>query len=124
MNVKLETIIFYVKDVENIKIFYTDTFNLKVIEKDDGWVLLNAGAANIGFHKIGDKYLEKISGNYKFDNNVKIVFEIDFNMELARNELISKNVEMKEIKTFENYDYWLCDGVDPGGNVFQLKKMK
>ena len=31
---------------------------------------------------------------------------------------------MREIKTFENYDYWLCDGEDLEGNVFQLKQRK
>jgi hypothetical protein len=31
---------------------------------------------------------------------------------------------MKEIKTFDNYDYWLCDGEDLEGNVFQLKQRK
>jgi hypothetical protein len=31
---------------------------------------------------------------------------------------------MREIKTFDNYEYWLCDGEDPEGNVFQLKRKK
>jgi hypothetical protein len=31
---------------------------------------------------------------------------------------------MQQIKTFENYDYWLCDGADPEGNIFQLKQRK
>jgi hypothetical protein len=31
---------------------------------------------------------------------------------------------VKEITTFDNYDYWLCDGEDPEGNVFQLRQRK
>jgi len=31
---------------------------------------------------------------------------------------------MREIKTFDGYAYWLCDGQDPEGNVFQLKQSK
>ncbi|PWN63304.1 VOC family protein [Chryseobacterium oncorhynchi] len=124
MNVKLNSIILYVQDIELLKNFYVENFNLKVIEEDHIWVLMSAGTVNIGLHKIGDEYLEKIETGYQFDNNTKLVFEIDLNIETARNELLLRNVQMREIKTFENYDFWLCDGIDPEGNVFQLKYRK
>ena len=124
MNVKLNSIILYVQNIELLKNFYVENFNLKVIEEDHIWVLMSAGTVNIGLHKIGDEYLEKIEAGYQFDNNIKLVFEIDLNIETARNELLSRNVQMREIKTFENYDFWLCDGTDPEGNVFQLKCRK
>ncbi|MFP7656238.1 VOC family protein [Chryseobacterium proteolyticum] len=124
MNVKFDTLILYVQNIPLIKKFYTENFNLPVIEEDASWLLLNAGSVQIGFHKIGDRYLEKINAGHQFDNNTKIVFEIDTDIEQARNEFVSKNILMREIKTFENYDYWLCDGTDPEGNVFQLKSKK
>jgi predicted enzyme related to lactoylglutathione lyase len=124
MIVKFDTIIFYVQSVEVAKKFYIEHFSLTLIDEDPTWVLLNAGAINIGFHKIGDQFLKEIDVDYKFDNNTKIVFEIDVDIEWARNELLSKNIQMREIKTFENYDFWLCDGTDPEGNVFQLKSRK
>lgn len=124
MNAQLSTIILYVKDVPLLKNFYVKNFNLKVIEEDPIWALLDAGGAKIGLHKIGDQYLEKIESGYIFDNNTKIVFEIDIDIELVRNEMISKNIQMREIKTFDNYPFWLCDGTDPEGNVFQLKSKK
>lgn len=124
MNVKLNSIILYVQNIELLKNFYVENFNLKVIEEDHIWILMSAGVVNIGLHKIGDEYLEKIEAGYQFDNNTKLVFEIDLNIETARNELLSRNVQVREIKTFENYDFWLCDGTDPEGNVFQLKCKK
>lgn len=124
MNVKFDTLILYVQNIPLIKKFYTENFNLPVIEEDASWLLLNAGSVQIGFHKIGDRYLEKINAGHQFDNNTKIVFEIDTDIEQARNEFVSKNILMREIKIFENYDYWLCDGTDPEGNVFQLKSKK
>jgi len=124
MNAQLETIILYVKNVQLLRNFYVDYFNLKVIEEDPIWVLLDAGVAHIGLHKIGDQYLEKIEAGHLFDNNTKLVFEIDIDIESARNELVSRNIQMKEIKTFEDYPFWLCDGTDPKGNVFQLKSKK
>lgn len=124
MNIKLDTIIFYVQNTHLLKNFYVENFNLKVIEEDSVWVLMNAGSINIGLHKIGDQYLEKIEPGYQFDNNTKLVFEVDTDIESARNELLSKKVEMRAIKTFDHYDFWLCDGTDPEGNVFQLKCRK
>ncbi|SHK56632.1 VOC family protein [Chryseobacterium polytrichastri] len=124
MNATFDTLILYVKNVELLKNFYVENFNLKVIEEDSIWVLLNAGNVHIGFHKIGDQYLDKIEAGHTFDNNTKIVFTIDVDIELARNEFLSKNIQMREIKTFDNYDFWLCDGTDPEGNVFQLKSRK
>lgn len=121
MNTKLDTILFYVKNIEVMKNFNVENFYVKVIEEDAIWALLNAGGVNLAFHKIGDQYLEKIDEGYLFDNNTKIVFTVDLDIESARNELLSKNVQMRKIKTFENYDFWLCDGTDPEGNVFQLK---
>ena len=73
---------------------------------------------------MGDTYLNKLSDTHKFNNNVKIVFEIEEDINSLRLKLLGKNVSMREIKTFENYDYWLCDGEDPEGNVFQLKQRK
>ncbi|MFS4430437.1 VOC family protein [Chryseobacterium sp. S90] len=124
MNAQLGTIILYVQNVQLLRNFYVEHFNLKVIEEDPIWVLLDAGGVHIGLHKIGDQYLENIEAGYLFDNNTKLVFEIDIDIESARNELVSKNIQMREIKTFENYPFWLCDGTDPEGNVFQLKSKK
>jgi hypothetical protein len=124
MNAKLDTIILYVKEIQILKKFYVENFNLKVVEEDEIWILLNAGNINIGFHKIGKKYMEQIDANHRFDNNTKIVFEIDDDLEGIRKEFIEKNIPMRELKTFDNYNFWLCDGIDPEGNVFQLKKRK
>lgn len=124
MNAKLDTIILYVKNIQLLKKFYVENFNLKVVEEDEIWILLNAGNVNIGFHKIGKKYMEQIDANHRFDNNTKIVFEIDDDLEQIRKEFIEKNIVMRELKTFDDYNFWLCDGIDPEGNVFQLKKSK
>lgn len=123
MNVKLDTVILYVKNIQLLKKFYVESFNLKVIQEDEIWVLLSAGEIKIGFHKIEKKYMDQIDANHQFDNNTKIIFEID-DLELVRKEFIDKKIPMRELKTFDNYNFWLCDGTDPEGNVFQLKKMK
>ncbi|MES2417475.1 MAG: VOC family protein [Bacteroidota bacterium] len=125
MKLSLNTIIFYVRNVDSLKAFYTEILNLEIVEEfGSQWALLKAGNGHIGLHRIGDQYFDKINEGYKFDNNAKIVFDIEGNIEEERKSLLNKNVPMREIKTFDNYDYWLCDGEDPEGNVFQLKQKK
>lgn len=125
MKLNLDTIILYVQDVNRLKSFYSTTFGFEILEEiESDWALLNAGNGKIGLHKIGDGYLTQIKSNYKFDNNTKIVFEINEDIHVTRQLLLDQNVTMREIKTFDNYNYWLCDGEDPEGNMFQLKQVK
>lgn len=125
MKIHLDTIILFVQDVEKLKQFYAGVLNLSVIEEDaQQWVLLNAGNVNIGLHKIGAQYLNNIANGYKFDSNTKIVFAIEDDINLVRQQLLNHNVVMQGVKTFDSYDYLVCDGEDPEGNVFQLKQHK
>lgn len=119
----LDTVILFVSDVERLKTFYRDAFNMAVVEETGAeWALLNAGKANIGLHKIGDAYGGNINTGYK--SNTKIVFEVDGDIGDLREELLSREVTMHAVTTFKGYDYWLCDGEDPEGNRFQLKQKK
>ena len=45
-------------------------------------------------------------------------------MNSVREYLFDKNVKLNEVKAFENYDFFTCDGEDPEGNIFQLKQRK
>ncbi len=97
---------------------------MKVIKEDEIWVLRNDGNVNIAFHKIGEKYFDSTDVYHQFDNNTKIVFEIEDDLETIRKEFLAKNIPMRKLKTFEEYDCCLCYGTGPEGNVFQLKKRK
>lgn len=125
MKLNLDSIILYVQNVERLKIFYTSVLGLELIEDDPPlWVLLRAGNSYISLHKIGDPYINQLKDGDKFHNNTKIVFKIEEDINELRQRLIASNVPMRELKTFDNYGYWLCDGEDPEGNVFQLKQAK
>lgn len=125
IKVNLDTIILYVQNVDTLKSFYTSIFGFSIVEEFHSvWALLESGNCKIGLHQIGDEYLSKTKAAFKFDNNTKIVFEINQDVHEIRAYLISQHVQMREIKTFDGYDYWLCDGEDPEGNMFQLKQAK
>ncbi len=125
MKLKLDTIIIFVQNIDKLKTFYADILKLEIIEASGNqWLLLKAGTCNIGLHKIGEDYLDANQNDFKVDNNTKIVFELDEDIHHVRQQLIKDNVLIKEVISFDNYDYWLCDGEDPEGNVFQLKQKK
>ncbi|MCQ9634770.1 hypothetical protein MP477_07350 [Chryseobacterium sp. WG23] len=59
MNTKLDTILFYVKNIEVMKNFNVENFNVKVIEEDPVWVLLDAGGVTWHFIKSEISILKK-----------------------------------------------------------------
>lgn len=122
MKVNLHMTMLYVQDVTALRKFYKDLFNMQVIEESPGWVVLQAGDGRIGLHQIGEQYKE--DKPFKFDSNCKLVFDISEDLKAERSRLIAAGVNMRELKTFDNYDYWVCDGEDPEGNVFQLRQRK
>ena len=125
MKLALTTIIFFVQDVEKLKNFYTAHFQLEVIEEiPSEWALIKAGVCSIGLHKAGKEYLVSADEEFKAESNTKIVFEMDGDIAEMRSRLVKANVMIRELKTFPNYAFWLCDGEDPEGNVFQLKQKK
>jgi catechol 2,3-dioxygenase-like lactoylglutathione lyase family enzyme len=125
MQLKLSTIIIFVQNVEKLKTFYVDSLKLSIVEEiRSEWLLLQAGNCKIGLHKIGDQYLDKNKGEFKFDNNTKIVFEPDEDIYKIRERLLNQNVSIKEVTTYENFDFLFCDGEDPEGNVFRLQQRK
>lgn len=125
MKATLASIILFVEDVDRLKSFYIDNLNLELIEEiKPEWVLLKAGHCELGLHKIGAEYLKPNETPNKVDTNTKIVFEIDEDIVAFRAKLIAKSTVLKEVKTWDNYNYWVCDGEDPEGNIFQLRMKK
>jgi predicted enzyme related to lactoylglutathione lyase len=125
MNLQLDTIIIFVQDTEKLKSFYHNVLQLVIEEEIPGeWVLLRAGIARIGLHKMGNGYPGKNTENVTANNNTKIVFETTADIHGLREQLLVQGVPVLPVTTFDGYDYWICDGKDPEGNVFQIKQKK
>lgn len=125
MQAILNCIILFVQDVDKIKSFYIDNLELELVDEiNSEWVLLKAGTCELGLHKIGVEYLNPSNAPFKFDNNSKIVFEIDEDIFALHNKLVNKKLILKEVKTWDNYNYWIFDGEDPEGNIFQIRMKK
>ena len=60
MELTLDTIIIFVRDVDALRTFYVDILELDIVEElKSEWLLLQAGNCKIGLHKVGDPYLVK-----------------------------------------------------------------
>lgn len=124
MNITLRCIIFFVSNVDQLKKFYIDNFDLKVIEEiKSEWVLFRAGPCELALHKIGAAYTQSRSPVSR-DTNAKIVFEVKEDIFAIHKQLSERGVAIEGIQTWDNFGYWVCDGNDPEGNVFQLRMKK
>jgi len=121
----LDCIIIFGQNIDRLKRFYIDILKLSLVEEIiSEWVLLDAGNCRIGLHKVGKAFRQEKAPDFKVSNNTKLIFMVDEDIVELRNLLLHQNVTIREIKTFDNYDFWICDGEDPEGNVFQLKQRK
>lgn len=119
MKISLSRIIIFGRDINRLKNFYADNFNLPVTEEiPNEWVVLNAGAIEIALHKIGEAYLNDDTPKA---NNTKLVFHIDGDLQQFRQKLLDKGALMRDVKSFAGNSSRFCDGEDPEGNVFQLE---
>ncbi|MCO5948367.1 VOC family protein [Mucilaginibacter flavidus] len=123
MNISLNRIILFGKDVEGLKDFYMQHFNFKLLEEISGeWVVLNAGAIEMAFHKIGSDFITESDEPFRVDSNSKLVFNVDSDLTAFCAGLMQQGVVLRDIKSFPGFNYLLCDGEDPEGNVFQLSQ--
>lgn len=123
MKFRIESLILFVQNIELLKNFYTQVFEFEALEEiPKQWVLLKAGSCNMGLHQIGEAYMHLDPASAASESNTKIVFEVDEDLFSLRTDLLSRGVRLKETQEWEGYDYIICDGEDPEGNLFQLKQ--
>ena len=112
-------IILFVSNPVLLQHFYTTHFGMQLVTEADGWILLRAGNGELGLHRaVG---MAESSGAI---SNAKMIFDIAEDIFMLRESLVSKHVNLRQIQTFDEYPYWICDGEDPEGNVFQLRMRK
>lgn len=122
---KLNMIILFVRDIDKLKNFYADNFQLPLAEETPGqWVVLQAGTCQLGLHQIPAAYLEAAANDGNCESNTKMVFDVEEDIAGLRERLLKQHVPLKGLQSFDNYPFLLCDGEDPEGNVFQLRQRK
>lgn len=123
MEASLYRIILYGLQIDKLKNFYLDNFQLLLIEEvKNEWVVLKAGQFEIALHKIGKEYIAGNTEAFTAATNAKLVFSVQGDLKTFRQKLIENGVVMKEIKSFTGTQSLFCDGKDMEGNVFQLEQ--
>lgn len=123
MKFSLGRIIIFGHFIEKLKFFYVENFGFSVIEEiANQWIVLNAGQMELAIHKIGQGYEPNEGEEFRVENNIKLVFYINDNLENFRQRLIEKGVLIGDIKSFDGINSLFCDGEDPEGNVFQIEQ--
>lgn len=124
MAISLNRVMLFVQDVQRLSDFYADLSGMTVVEAIEGeWAVLRTGACELALHRVGEAWRVDDPSEWRVENNVKLVFSVDQDLEALRRELIGKGVEMDEVKSFPGPTGPLCDGRDPEGNVFQLTQL-
>jgi catechol-2,3-dioxygenase len=124
MFASLDRIIIYVQDVERLKKFYKEIFELPIIEEiKDEWVVFGVGACELALHRVGKPYRVADTSVWKVETNAKLVLSVARDLNEMRAELIHRGVPMGDIKAYPGLTGPLCDGTDPEGNVFQLAQV-
>ncbi len=123
MKLNLSMIILFAKDIDKLKNFYAENFQLALIEETPGqWVVLQAGSCQLGLHQIPAAYLQGAAIESNCESNTKLVFDVNEDLVALRERLLKQNVQLKDVQSYDNYPFLLCDGEDPEGNVFQLRQ--
>ena len=121
MQICMNRIILYVRDVTRLKQFYETHFRFRVIEEIAGeWGVLQAGQMQLALHLVGRAY--RTTRPLTTQSNAKLVFTIESGLPEVRANLERAGVVVGEIKRYPGFSYSLCDGRDPEGNVFQLSE--
>jgi predicted enzyme related to lactoylglutathione lyase len=121
MQICMNRIILYVRDVTRLKEFYETRFGFRVVEEIDGeWAVLQAGQVELALHLVGRAC--RTARPLPMQSNAKMVFTIKSGLPEVRANLKKAGVFVGEIKRYQGFSYSLCDGRDPEGNVFQLSE--
>jgi len=127
----LVRLIIYVHDVGLLKRFYQKHFELPVIEDLDGeWVVFKAGGMELALHRVGRRYRREgapaiaaaADGGTADGTTTKFVFAVTSDLSAHRDALRLEGVHVSELKRYDGFAYWMYDGRDPEGNVFQVMR--
>jgi len=119
---QLRSAILYVKDLERMKLFYSQMLGASPNEGwTDAWATFETGGARFSLHAIPADIAKSIvidsSPTPRERHAVKLIFEVK-DVESERARLESLGVQLLRRPWQKPGE--ACDAVDPEGNVFQI----
>ena len=114
---RLSRAMIYVKDLDAMSAFYSDTLGLKPVEetRSDTWAEFKSGGVGVALHVIPPYIADQIEisdpPRARDETPIKLIFEVD-DVLSERKRLASRGVALIQ-RPWGTYD-----GVDPEGNIF------
>ena len=98
----MSRLIFYVRDVAQLKSFYQTHFDLAVVEEiENEWVVFNAGGVELALHLVGKPYRDKPRRS-DAQSNAKIVFQSFFMSTTVQPFTVASSSAWSSLPTLES----------------------
>lgn len=117
---RLAQALLYVTDLPRMEAFYAGELGLPLRAREPGFVQLGADGGVLALHVIPPAYAPAITTPpvAREDGTIKLGFDVD-DVAAVRARLVAAGHAMRE--PWRHVDLLVCDGLDPEGNVFQLR---
>ncbi len=118
---RLATVLIFAKDAERLARFYEAGFGFAVARRQPGWMVLDAGGAELGIHQIPQEHAKSIvmadPPRARTTGSTKLCFDVgDF--AAAKTRLEHAGARFGPPKPWDGDS--AGDGIDPEGNVFRI----
>ena len=113
LSLSLHRVITFTHQFEAMRNFYRDTFGMRIVSEEDGWVELDSGGCRLAIHAAG----KGVTVGPDHEGPHKLVFYAD-DVAAARADLLARGVAMGPVHEFGALRF--CDGSDPDANRFQI----
>jgi predicted enzyme related to lactoylglutathione lyase len=118
--------VLFVNDVARVSRFYEEIVPMTKVQEEDGLVVLEAHHMQLVIHAIPPQYATPTDGatppTPREDSYIKLCFPVG-NLASARRTAESLGGRLwGPEKEWEGRGFRACDGVDPEGNVVQLRE--
>lgn len=117
--------VIYAKDIKRVAEFYQFLLDLEVKHADDEFIKLEANSLQLFIHKLPKPIAASITietpPKRRSNTAIKPVFFVK-EVQAKREPTVKYGGELNAPETEWQFDgYWVCDGYDPEGNIFQLR---
>jgi len=125
MNEPTSGILIFAKDHRSLAEFYSRLLGAEETDNKEGYITLFHGGVELIIHALHKAIADSISINeppeQRSDIAIKPIFFVE-SIEQCRSIVSGTKARLndKDLE-FRFYDYVVCDGTDPEGNVFQIR---
>jgi predicted enzyme related to lactoylglutathione lyase len=113
-------LVIYATQLEKLSAFYTEVFDLAVIESEEFFYILSNGITEIVL--LETEFSKQLDiTEHRFATAIKPTFFIDTPLKEITSRVLKHGGHMFPAKKWEFGGRTVCDGCDPDGNIFQCR---